>query len=127
MDFTKIKKIIMSNQRQRGHLLEENIQLKKEQLTLNQKIDDLYNMIDIRMKELMIAINQIRVVNVADKIVEDIQIKPKIDISKNESARVFIPSTNIDGMKVNVSPIEKRTSESNLTGAVDALAKLQIN
>lgn len=117
----------MSNLKMDQTLLEENIDLKRHQKEMNQNFLDLLSMIKdsiVQMNQSLIELknkpcDQDTVMSRSSTNFEDMTEK-EIDAPKP-----FIPSSDVSGMNVNVSPIEKRKRKANLFGAADQLTKLQ--
>ena len=120
----------MGNLRQRSTLLEENIKLKREQSGSNDKMDALMSSINDTMGQMLSALNEIK--NKEPVVVQGVTTKTTDTINETETStkrgyesKPFIPSSDTSGMKMNVSTIQKKKRDSNLTGAADALSKLQ--
>jgi hypothetical protein len=116
----------MSNLRQRNTLLEENIKLKMEKEEANDKIDKLIHVISDKMDKMVSALEELK--NKEAIIIQGDgtkTVEKDGKVKKEDKTKPFIPTADTSGMKLNVSPIEKKKRDSNLTGAADALSKLQ--
>ena len=122
------KKDNMSNQRQRAKLLEENIKLKKEKEEMNNKMDELLSLIDDKMSKMLDALNDIK--NKEAVIVQssgsEIQEKDG-SVKKATNVKPFIPSSDAKSMKMNVSTIDKKQRQTDISDAASKLSKLQDN
>ena len=107
------------NMREQSSLLEKNISLRKEQKDLNEKIDSLTFEMRSAMSNMTNALKELKDHHPTYR--ENGEKKEVAELS----SRPFIPTVNIDGMTMNVSTIEKRKKETNLSVAAQKLAKFQ--
>ena len=118
----------MSNLRQRGTLLEENIKLKKEQKAMNERIDDLTGVIEDKMGRMLDALNEIKDKDpvVVIKEGEGTVVEKKDGVEKKHEYKPapFIPTVDTTGMKVSAT-VEKKKRKTDLTGAADKLSKMK--
>jgi len=130
MDFNEIEEEIkgdsMSSMKQNHNLLEENIKLKKKQEEDNSKFDKLLFTINDKMSQMVDVLNEIKnKESIINTTVVQNGSKGEVKPEEKDIPRMFIPSSDIKGMKTSVSDIKKKIRKSNLGSAVDKLTELQ--
>ena len=119
----------MSNLKHRVSLLEENIALKQDNKELSEKFDIFAFEMKHCIDQLLSVMRDIKQSGAIVLHKENINTGLRDSYSEiketNPEPVPFIPSSNIEDMRVNVSDIEKKHRSSNVSDAASKLLKIQ--
>ena len=119
----------MSNIKHRVSLLEENIALKQDNKELSEKFDIFAFEMKQCIDQLLSEMRDIKQSGAIALQKENINTGLKDSYSEiketNPDPAPFIPSSNVEDMRVNVNDVEKKHRSSNVSDAASKLLKLQ--
>lgn len=119
----------MSNLKHRVSLLEENIALKQDNKELSEKFDIFAFEMKQCIDQLLSEMRDIKQSGAIALQKENINTGLKDSYSEiketNPDPAPFIPSSNVEDMRVNVNDVEKKHRSSNVSDAASKLLKLQ--
>ncbi len=119
----------MSNIKHRVSLLEENIALKQDNKELSEKFDIFAFEMKQCIDQLLFEMRDIKQSGAIALQKENINTGLKDSYSEiketNPDPAPFIPSSNVEDMRVNVNDVEKKHRSSNVSDAASKLLKLQ--
>ena len=116
----------MSNLRYRTALLEENISLRREKDDLCEKFDNFVSEMREYMSQIQYELQEIK--NNRTIISQknfNIETEHSYSKMKESDSVPFIPSSNVEDMKVNVGDLKRQKRISNVSGAAKKLLEIQ--